>query len=86
MSLAEKEDRLRSFHLSYKEALLQELRVGLGGVNFYGPPARQILAPNGIYILEKAKPKILDIVQLSDDRNVPRKPRLLGGVKGHNIK
>jgi len=38
-----------------------------GGVSVYGPPARQVIQPYGIYVLEGGKPKMIDLVHLPTD-------------------
>ncbi len=42
-------------------------KVKMGGVSAYGPPPRFAAYPYGIYVVEKGKPNIIDVVKLPDD-------------------
>jgi hypothetical protein len=41
---------------------------------------------NGVKVEAEVKTKKTLVLHLTLDRHVPRKPRLVGGAKGHNIK
>lgn len=39
-------------------------KLKFGGVSVYGPPQRQVIQPYGVYVIEKGKPKMIDLVHL----------------------
>jgi branched-chain amino acid transport system substrate-binding protein len=42
-------------------------KIKFGGVSVYGPPPRQVILPWGIFVVEKGKPKMIDIMELPVD-------------------
>lgn len=42
-------------------------KIKMGGVSVYGPPARIVKFPRGVYVMEGGKPKMLDLTELPAD-------------------